>query len=87
MKESDKENGIAVVLLSQMNKGGEGMDAIRDSGEISQIADTVLELSPIDEFANLDGLRANNLKFHKNRNGRLGTSPAVFNGAYQKFTA
>lgn len=87
MKESAKENGIAVVLLSQMNKGGEGMDAIRDSGEISQIADTVLELSPLEDYANLDGLRAINLKFHKNRNGRLGSSPVVFNGAYQKFTA
>jgi replicative DNA helicase len=87
LKESAKENGVAVVLLSQMNKGGEGMDAIRDSGEISQIADTVLELSPIDDFANVDGLRAINLKFHKNRNGRLGTSPVVFNGAFQKFIA
>lgn len=87
LKESAKENDIAVVALSQMNKNGEGMDAIRDSGEISQIADAVIELAPIDEFADDTGLRGVSLEFHKNRNGRLGKSSVAFNGAFQKFIA
>lgn len=86
LKESAKENNIAVIALSQMNKGKDGgLDSVRDSGEISQISDTVIELSPIDEFVDDNGLRGISIKFHKNRNGRLGTSSAVFNGAFQKF--
>lgn len=85
LKESAKENDIAVVALSQMNKGGEGLDSIRDSGEIAQIADSVLELCPIDEFVDDTGMRGISIKFHKNRNGRLGTTSVAFNGAFQKF--
>jgi replicative DNA helicase len=86
LKESAKEHNIAVVALSQMNKGKDGgLDSVRDSGEISQIADTVIELAPIDEFVDDNGMRGISIKFHKNRNGRLGTSSAVFNGAFQKF--
>lgn len=88
LKESAKENNIAVIALSQMNKGKDGgLDSVRDSGEISQISDTVIELSPIDEFVDDSGMRAISIKFHKNRNGRLGTSSAAFNGAFQKFIA
>jgi len=85
LKTCAKENNIAVVALSQMNKGGDGLDSIRDSGEIAQIADTVIELSPIEEFADDMGLRGVSIKFHKNRNGRLGTASTQFNGAFQKF--
>lgn len=84
LKESAKENNVAVVALSQMNKG-EGLDAIRDSGEIAQISDTVIQLSPIDEFADDNGIRGISIDFHKNRNGRLGKSSVAFNGAFQKF--
>lgn len=84
LKESAKENNVAVVALSQMNKG-EGLDAIRDSGEIAQIADTVIQLSPIDEFADDHGIRGISIDFHKNRNGRLGKSSVAFNGSFQKF--
>ena len=65
--------------------GGEGLDSIRDSGEIAQIADSVLELCPIDEFVDDTGMRGVSIKFHKNRNGRLGTTSVAFNGAFQKF--
>ena len=88
LKECAKENNIAVVALSQMNKGKDGgLDSVRDSGEISQIADTVIELSPIDEFVDDTGMRGISIKFHKNRNGRLGTASVTFNGAFQKFIA
>ena len=88
LKESAKENNIAVIALSQMNKGKDGgLDSVRDSGEISQISDTVIELSPIDEFVDDTGMRGISIKFHKNRNGRLGTSSAAFNGDFQKFIA
>jgi replicative DNA helicase len=85
LKESAKQNDVAIIALSQMNKGGGGLDGIRDSGEISQIADTVIELSPIDEFVDDTGMRGISIQFHKNRNGRLGTSSVAFNGAFQKF--
>lgn len=85
LKESAKENDIAVIALSQMNKGKDGLDSIRDSGEIAQIADTVIELAPVDAVADDIGLRTIAFNFHKNRNGRLGTASAQFNGAFQKF--
>lgn len=85
LKETAKECDIAVVALSQMNKGKDGLDSIRDSGEIAQIADTVIELSPVDAVADDIGLRTISFNFHKNRNGRLGTASAQFNGAFQKF--
>ena len=87
LKEIAKEHNLAVVLLSQMNKGGEGLDAIRDSGEVSQVADTVSEMSPIDEFPDTQGNRAVNLRFHKNRNGKLAVSTVIFHGPTQKFTS
>ena len=87
LKEIAKEHNLAVVLLSQMNKVGEGLDAIRDSGEVSQVADTVIEMSPIDEFPDTAGNRAVNLRFHKNRNGKLAVSTVIFHGPTQKFTS
>jgi replicative DNA helicase len=87
LKEIAKEHNLAVVLLSQMNKGGEGLDAVRDSGEVSQVADTVIEMSPIDEFPDTNGNRAINLRFHKNRNGKLAVSTVIFHGPTQKFTS
>jgi replicative DNA helicase len=87
LKEIAKEHNIAIVLLSQMNKVGEGLDAIRDSGEVSQVADTVIEMSPIDEFPDSAGNRAVNLRFHKNRNGKLAVSTVIFHGPTQKFTS
>lgn len=86
LKEAAKESDLAVVLLSQMNKVGEGLDAVRDSGEVSQVADTVIEMSPIDDYPDELGNRAIGLRFHKNRNGRLGTSTVMFNGSTQKFS-
>lgn len=86
LKEAAKEHNIAITILSQMNKSSEGLDAVRDSGEVAQVADTVLELAPIDDYPDDQGNRAISLKFHKNRNGKLGTSTVVFNGAYQKFS-
>jgi replicative DNA helicase len=86
MKEAAKEHNIAVVVLSQMNKAGDGLDAVRDSGEVAQVADTVIEMSPIDDYPDDAGNRAISLKFHKNRNGKLGTSTVIFNGSTQKFS-
>lgn len=86
MKEAAKEHNIAVVMLSQMNKAGDGLDAVRDSGEVAQVADTVLEMAPIDDYPDDAGNRAISLKFHKNRNGKLGTSTVIFNGSTQKFS-
>ena len=87
MKEAAKEANIAVVLLSQMTKGREGLDAVRDSGEVAQVADAVIEMAPIDDIPDDAGNRAISLKFHKNRNGKLGVSTVIFNGSTQKFSS
>jgi len=87
MKEAAKEANIAVVLLSQMTKGREGLDAVRDSGEVAQVADAVIEMAPIDDVPDDNGNRAISLKFHKNRNGKLGVSTVIFNGSTQKFSS
>jgi replicative DNA helicase len=87
LKEAAKEANIAIVLLSQMTKGREGLDAVRDSGEVAQVADAVIEMAPIDDLSDDLGNRAISLKFHKNRNGKLGVSTVIFNGSTQKFSS
>jgi|688.fasta_scaffold68323_4 replicative DNA helicase len=87
LKEAAKEANIAIVLLSQMTKGREGLDAVRDSGEVAQVADAVIEMAPIDDVPDDAGNRAISLKFHKNRNGKLGVSTVIFNGSTQKFSS
>ena len=87
LKEAAKEANISVVVLSQMTKGREGLDAVRDSGEVAQVADAVIEMAPIDDVSDDNGNRAISLKFHKNRNGKLGMSTVIFNGSTQKFSS
>jgi replicative DNA helicase len=87
LKEAAKEANISVVVLSQMTKGREGLDAVRDSGEVAQVADAVIEMAPIDDISDDNGNRAISLKFHKNRNGKLGMSTVIFNGSTQKFSS
>jgi replicative DNA helicase len=86
LKEAAKENNLSVVLLSQMNKGGDGLDAVRDSGEVAQVADTVIEMTPIDDYPDESGVRAISIRFHKNRNGKLSNNTVIFHGPTQKFT-
>lgn len=88
MKDIAKKENITIILLSQINRAGEGLDAIRDSGEVQAVADVVIQLVPDDEDAmtNTGGLRSIYFAFWKNRFGPANKkSPLLFNGAYQRF--
>jgi replicative DNA helicase len=88
MKDVAKKENITIILLSQINRSGEGLDAIRDSGEVQAIADVVIQLIADDEdgMTNTGGLRSVYFAFWKNRFGPANKkSPLLFNGAYQRF--
>lgn len=88
MKDLAKRENITIILLSQLNRQGEGLDAIRDSGEVQAIADVVVQLIPDDDDAmtNTGGLRSIYFAWWKNRRGPANKkAPLLFNGAYQRF--
>jgi replicative DNA helicase len=88
MKDLAKKENITIILLSQINRAGEGLDAIRDSGEVQAVADVVIQLIPDDEdgMTNTGGLKSIYFAFWKNRFGPANKkSPLLFNGAYQRF--
>lgn len=89
LKAIAKREHISIVLFSQLNRSKEGMDAIRDSGEIQAVASVIMQLIPDDDE---DGLslagvyRAVNAGFWKNRHGRAGHKvPLMFHGPFQRF--
>jgi replicative DNA helicase len=88
LKALAKRERITIVLLSQINRTKEGMDAIRDSGEIQAVASVIMQLTPEED----DGLaaatpyKAISGGFWKNRHGRSGHKvPMLFHGPYQRF--
>ena len=83
LKAIAKELDITVVVLSQMNRNGQGLDAIRDSGEIAQVADVVIMLTPEDTSSEV---RSVEVDFLKNRYSLIGKTAVLFNGPYQRFT-
>ncbi len=88
MKDIAKKENITIILLSQINRAGEGLDAIRDSGEVQAVADVVIQLLPDDEdgMTNTGGLRSVYFAFWKNRFGPANKKSAIlFNGSYQRF--
>lgn len=82
LKAIAKELNITIVALSQLNRGGQGLDAIRDSGEIAQVADFVVML--VTEDDNGDA-RTVVVDFVKNRFGPIGRTSVLFYGPYQRF--
>lgn len=88
MKDLAKRENITIILLSQINRAGEGMDSIRDSGEVQAVADVVLQLLPDDDdgLTNTGGLRSVYFAWWKNRLGPANKKAALlFNGSYQRF--
>lgn len=79
-----KELNIAIIILSQINRAGDGLDSIRDSGEIAQHADVVVLIS-FDESDQNQAVRTEVFEFLKNRFGPLNKVPVLFNGPYQRF--
>jgi replicative DNA helicase len=90
LKALAKELGIAVVALSQLNRGVEArtdkrpmLADLRDSGSIEQDADSVLMLWTARELP--DGQRVVGLSVAKNRHGRTGTLALRFDGEHQSW--
>jgi len=81
LKALAKELNITIVALSQLNRQGQGLDSIRDSGEIAQVADVVIMLNPEDT----GDVRNVEVNFLKNRYGPIGTTGVLFYGPYQRF--
>lgn len=82
MKALAKELNITIVALSQLNRTGQGLDGIRDSGEIAQVADVVVKLAPESESGDL---RTIEVDFLKNRFGPIGKTSVLFYGPFQRF--
>lgn len=88
LKDIAKRERITVIVLSQINRAGEGLDAIRDSGEVQAVADVVVQLLPDDQdgFTNTGPIRSIFMAWWKNRFGGAGRkTPIMFNGSFQRF--
>lgn len=79
-----QQSGIAVIALSQLNRGGSNgspdMTSLRESGQIEQDADAILLLSQPEKE---DPCRE--LDIVKNKEGQTGTIRFHFEGIYQAF--
>ena len=88
------KSGVCVIALSQLSRGGEGMEALRSSGQIEQDADVIMLLDYPDEeevksdkeaMADLKAGRLRVVKIVKNKNGMRGRIPFWFCGSQQRF--
>lgn len=85
LKHLAKSLNICIVLLTQINRGEEGMNAIRDSGEVQAHADFIFQLIPEDEPVSGDPNKNVIMRFWKNRLGPTLMIPLLFVGKYQRF--
>lgn len=76
------KSGVCVIALSQLSRGGEGMAALRGSGQIEQDADVVMlldypsekDVESDEEAADLEAGRLRVIEIVKNKGGRRGLS-------------
>lgn len=73
--------GIAVIALSQLNRSGSGMAALRESGQIEQDADVILMLSQPD----VNDRQSREISVEKNKEGETGAFDISFFGDIQRF--
>lgn len=87
MKDLAKRENITIILISQINRAGEGLDAIRDSGEVQAVADVVVQLIPDnDPMTQTGGYISIIFAWWKNRFGPANKKPVLlFNGSIQRF--
>jgi len=76
-------NDLSLVLLSQQNRSGDGLDSIFGSSRVSQISDVVFQVS-IDDIVS-DDVKMAEFNFLKNRNGPLGTIQNHYYPKYLRF--
>lgn len=86
LKALAKKENITIILLSQINRGGEGLNAIRDSGEVQAVVDVVMQLIPDEDDDAASNTTNVNVGWWKNRGGRAGKkTPLLLNGAFNRF--
>lgn len=84
LKSIAKRENICIVILSQINRGGDGLQALRDSGEVGAVACVVAQLIPDDEDGSVS--KTVNWAWWKNRYGASGRkTPLLLQGCYQRF--
>jgi len=76
-----QSTGIAVVALSQLNRTGVGMAALRESGQVEQDADAIIMLSQPDE----ENPQSRKIRVEKNKTGERGEIDISFFGNLQRF--
>jgi replicative DNA helicase len=93
LKALAKELGIAVIVLSQLNREVDKrpgkrpqLSDLRDSGAIEQDADVILFLWPVREHPER-GVKVIGLDIAKNRQGPTGSLALEFHGDTQRWTA
>ncbi len=85
------KSGVCVIALSQLSRDGDGMSALRGSGQIEQDADVImmLEKVEIDKSSTpeerQDAKKRRFLKIPKNKDGRTGKVDLWFIGETQRF--
>lgn len=90
LKAMAMELGLAVIMLSQLNREVEKrpnkrplLSDLRDSGSIEQDADAVMFLWPVKDYE--DGNKIIGIGVDKNRQGRTGEAALHFNGNRQQW--
>lgn len=95
LKALAKELGVAVIALAQLNRNVEGrgdrkpmLSDLRDSGEIEQDADVVMFVHRPEMYEpeNEEIKGYAEVLIRKNRSGRLGDVPLMFDGAICRFS-
>lgn len=91
LKALAKQLGITIIALSQLNRGLESrvggkpqLSDLKESGAIEEDADVVMLLS-LNHISSHGG-KVVEVDFAKNRQGRVGSVPLAFDGAYQHWT-
>lgn len=87
LKDLAKRENICIILLSQINDK-EGVDIIRDSGEVRAVVDVIVQLLPEEDdgYYNGNPVRTLYIGFWKNRFGAVGKKYSLFlHGPYQLF--
>lgn len=92
LKKLAKQLGIAVILLSQLNRKVDErpdkrpqMSDLRDSGEIEQDADAIWFMWPLDNEPDAE-VRSVGFEVAKNRGGKKGAFVMNFEGSRQRWT-
>ena len=86
MKDLAKRENITIIILSQLNRSGEGINSIRDSGEVQAVVDVAMALVADDDMTNTGPKKGVNLEWWKNRYGAAGRkTPLLLNGPFHRF--